>query len=383
MAVIFDLQFFAEEKTEPATPRKRRKEREEGRVAKSQDLGAATIILTGLFGLLVFGPFLFSRVTAFAADMIALMGGEAIHREGWLHMIRNDTLFAMLGPWLPIGLAAAVSALIVTVSQVGFVVTPKPLTPKFDRMNPVSGLKKVLSLRSLVELLKGLLKAALLGFVIYYSLKKETPELVAAISFPLEAGVSRLLWKLLGLSFRLAFLLLVLGIFDYAYQKWEFERSIKMSKQEIKEEYKQMEGDPQIKSKIRQKQRELARSRMMSSVPKADVVITNPTRLAIALEYDREVMDAPVMTAKGSGFLARRIRELAEESGVPVVENKPLARSLYETVEVGEEVPEELYRAVAEVLAFVYSLKPKKNAAPRREERADAGERGLQSQVFM
>lgn len=383
MAVIFDLQFFSQERTEPATPRKRRKEREEGRVAKSQDLGAAAVILTGLFGLLVFGPFLFSRVMTFTTDMIALMGGDSIGRDGWLYMIRNDTVFAMLAPWLPVGLSAAVSALIVTVSQVGFVMTPKPLTLKLDRLNPVSGLKKVFSLRSLVELVKGLLKAALLGFVIYYSLRKETPELVSAIRFPLEAGVSRLLSKLLSLSFRLAFLLLVLGIFDYAYQKWEFERSIRMSKQEIKEEYKQMEGDPQIKSKIRQKQRELARSRMMSSVPRADVVITNPTRLAIALEYDREAMDAPVVTAKGSGFLARRIKEIAGEWQIPLVENKPLARSLFETVEVGEEVPEELYRAVAEVLAFVYSLGPKKNTPRIRGEDDSGRESGRHSEVFM
>ncbi len=383
MALTFDLQFFSEERTEPATPRKRRKEREEGRVAKSQDLGAATIIMTGLLGLLVFGPFLFSRVMAFTTDIIALMGGESIHRAGWLYMIRNDTVITMLAPWLPIGLAAAISALIVTVSQVGFVVTPKPLTPKMDRLNPISGLKKVLSLRSLVELVKGLMKAALLGFVIYYSLRNETPELVSAIRFPLEAGVSRLLWKLLTLSFRLAFLLLVLGIFDYVYQRWEFERSIKMSKQEIKEEYKQMEGDPQIKSKIRQKQRELARSRMMSSVPKADVVITNPVRLAVALKYDREAMEAPVVTAKGSGHLARKIRKIAEESGVPVVENRPLARSLYEIMEIGEEVPEEFYMAVAEVLAFVYSLRPEKKAPPSGERRAEERSGAQQAGVFM
>ena len=159
---------------------------------------------------------------------------------------------------------------------------------------------------------------------------------------------------------RLAFLLLVLALFDYGYQKWEFEKSIRMSKQELKEEYKQMEGDPQIKSKIRQKQRELARSRMMSSVPKADVVITNPTHLAVALEYDRDIMEAPVLVAKGEGFVARRIREIAEENGVPVVENRTLARGLYDSMEIGDEIPEHLYKAVAEVLAFIYRLKGRK-----------------------
>lgn len=381
--MTFDLQFFSQERTEPATPRKRRKEREEGRVAKSQDLGAAGVILVGLFALLVFGRFLFSRILAFTTDMIAFMGGNTLREEGWFSVLRDETMYALVVPWLPIGLAAAVGALIVTVSQVGFFITAKPLAPKMDRFNPVSGLKKVLSLRSLVEMIKGLLKAALFALVIYFSLRKDTPELVHAIRFPLEAGVSQLLWKLLGLSFRLAFLLLVIAVFDYAYQKWEFERSIKMSKQELKEEYKQMEGDPQIKSKIRQKQRELARNRMMSSVPKADVVITNPTHLAVALEYDRKVMDAPVVCAKGSGFLARKIREVAEENSVPVVENKPLARSLFETLEVGEEVPEEFYRAVAEVLAFVYRIRTGKRPAPPGRKQESPEEKDGQSRVFM
>ncbi len=381
--MTFDLQFFSQERTEPATPRKRRKEREEGRVAKSQDLGAAAVILVGLFALMVFGRFLFSWILAFTTDAIAFMGGNTIREDGWFSAIRNETVVAMVVPWLPIGLAAAVGALIVTVSQVGFFLTTKPLVPKMDRMNPVSGLKKVLSLRSLVEMVKGLLKAALFALVIYFSLRKDTPELVRAIRFPLETGVSRLLDKLLGLSFRLAFLLLVIALFDYVYQKWEFERSIKMSKQELKEEFKQMEGDPQIKSKMRQKQRELARGRMMSSVPKADVVITNPTRLAVALEYDRKAMDAPVVSAKGSGFLARRIREIAGENGVPVVENKPLARSLFENLEVGDEVPEEFYRAVAEVLAFVYRIGKGKTSAPPGPKMGASEGRDGQSAIFM
>lgn len=381
--MTFDLQFFSQERTEPATPRKRRKEREEGRVAKSQDLGAAAVILVGLFALMVFGRFLFSWILAFTTDAIAFMGGNTIREDGWFSAIRNETVVAMVVPWLPIGLAAAVGALIVTVSQVGFFLTTKPLVPKMDRMNPVSGLKKVLSLRSLVEMVKGLLKAALFALVIYFSLRKDTPELVRAIRFPLETGVSRLLDKLLSLSFRLAFLLLVIALFDYVYQKWEFERSIKMSKQELKEEFKQMEGDPQIKSKMRQKQRELARGRMMSSVPKADVVITNPTRLAVALEYDRKAMDAPVVSAKGSGFLARRIREIAGENGVPVVENKPLARSLFENLEVGDEVPEEFYRAVAEVLAFVYRIRKGKTSAPPGPKMGASEGRDGQSAIFM
>ena len=207
--------------------------------------------------------------------------------------------------------------------------------------------------------LKGLLKASLFAAVIYFAMKKDMPELVAAIRLPLEDGVAQLFSRLLGLSFRLAFLLLVLALFDYGYQKWEFERSIRMSKQELKEEYKQMEGDPQIKSKIRQKQRELARSRMMSSVPKADVVITNPTHLAIALQYDRGKMIAPTVVAKGAGEVAEKIKQVARKAGVPVVENKPLAQALFKSLDIGDVIPEALYKAVAEILAYVYRLKAK------------------------
>ena len=357
MAVTFDLQFFSQERTEPATPKKRRKEREEGRVAKSQDLGAAVVILTGLFALMVFGRYMFSFVLSFTRQVIGFMGEKTLLQDGWFSLLEAETVPASILPWIPLGIAASLGALLVTVSQVGFTLTAKPLAPKMDRFNPVSGLKKVISLRSLVEMVKGLLKAGLFALVIYFSLRKDTPEMVQAIRLPLEHAIPILLKKLMNLSFRLAFLLLVIAVFDYVYQKWEFERSIKMSKQELKEEYKQMEGDPQIRSKIRQKQREMARSRMMSSVPKADVVITNPTRLAVALEYDREIMEAPVVTALGSGYLAGRIREIAAENGIPLVENKPLARALFETLEPGDTVPEELYKAVAEVLAFVYKMK--------------------------
>ena len=163
--------------------------------------------------------------------------------------------------------------------------------------------------------------------------------------------------RIWALSLKMALMLFVLGLFDYLYQRWEFERSIRMSKQEIKEEYKQMEGDPLVKRRIRQRQRELARKRMMSEVPKADVVITNPTHLALALQYDREIMEAPLLLAKGEGYIARKIREVAEEHKIPIVQNPPLAQALYREVEVGGEVPEAFYRAVAEVLAFVYRLK--------------------------
>jgi flagellar biosynthetic protein FlhB len=353
----FRLQFFAQERTEPATPRKRRREREEGRVAKSNDLDAAVIILVGLFVVLVLGNWMKDGLVENIRSVIRYMGDRAFHQSDWGMTLGLESLKRFLVIWGPVALASGLSAFAVVVSQVGFELTTKPLTPRFDRLNPVSGMKKILSLRSIAEMVKGLFKASLFGIVLYSALKNETAGFIEAIRYPVDSGIGVIADRVWALCAKFAFLLLVIALFDYVYQRWEFERSIRMSKQEIKEEYKQMEGDPMLKSKIRQKQREIARKRMMAAVPKADVVITNPTTLAIALQYDRKVMEAPEVVAKGKGFLARRIRAIAEESGVPVIENVPLARALYRELEIGDSIPESLYKAVAEVLAFVYRIK--------------------------
>lgn len=356
---LLDLQFFAQEKTEPATPRKRQKEREEGRVAKSQDLGASVVILAGLLVMVLFGGWIMDGLMAYTKEIISFMGDETLWQETWFRSLSEASLLSYGKSLFPVALACALAAFFVSVSQVGFVMTPKPLIPKMDRFNPVSGLKKIVSLRSFVEMIKGLLKAFILGFLLYKGLKNDLEEIAAAIAFPLGDAVGLLLWKLWALSLKMTLLLLVIALFDWAYQKWEFEKNIKMSKQEIKEEYKQMEGDPLIKQKIRQRQREMARRRMMADVPKADVVITNPTTLAVAIKYERSKMDAPVVLAKGKDVIAAKIKEIASDHGVPIMENRPLAWALFEAVEVGEMIPEKLYRAVAEVLAFVYGLKEK------------------------
>jgi flagellar biosynthetic protein FlhB len=356
---VFDLQFFAQERTEAATPKKRQKVRSEGKVCKSRDLTAAVEIMAGLLGLWALGERIASGLIDYLRETIAFIGDETMLQAGWFYWLENAALWTYFGSWLLLGLIIAVFVVVVTIKQVGWVISFEPFKLDFGRLNPISGMKKILSMRSLVELLKGLLKASLFCIVIYVALRNKLPTAIHAMQFPMEQGALHL-WDLLwDLSMRLAVMLLVIALVDYLYQKWEFEKSIRMSKQEIKEEYKQMEGDPQIKNKIRQKQRELAKKRMMSSVPKADVVITNPTTLALALIYDRSVMAAPQVVAKGKGLVARRIREIAEEHGIPVVENKPLAWALYEAVEIGDEVPENLYRGVAEILAMVYKLKKK------------------------
>ncbi len=354
------LQFFSQEKTEPATPRKRQKEREEGRVAKSQDLGAGVVILAGLLVMVLFGGWILDGLIAYTRETIFFMGDETLWQETWFEALSWSSVVAYGRSLFPLALACLIAAFFVSVVQVGFVMTPNPLIPKMDRFNPVSGLKKIISLRSFVEMIKGLLKAMILALLLYSALKGDLHDIALSIRYPLGEAVDLLLWKLWILSLKMTLLLLVIALFDWGYQKWEFEKNIKMSKQEIKEEYKQMEGDPQIKQKIRQRQREMARRRMMADVPKADVVITNPTTLAIAIKYEKIKMDAPLILAKGKDAIAAKIREIAEENKIPIVENKPLAWALFEGVEVGESIPERLYRGVAEVLAFVYGLKGKR-----------------------
>ena len=355
-----DLQFFGEERTEKATPRKRNKERKKGRAPKSQDLTASVVIIVGLLAMYLVGYLVWDNLLLMFARTAAHLSSELMFDRAWFAYPLAEGGKTFIMTWLPIGFCCVIAAAWILVQQVGFVISSEALELKFDKLNPVSGLKKIISMRSLVELVKGLLKATILSVMLMRMLRNEQDLFLSIMMFPLGQGVAVMMGKIWGLALRMALILFLISMFDWPYQRWEYEKSIRMSKQEIKEEHKQMEGDPKIKSKIRQKQRELARSRMMSSVPKADVVVTNPTEVAIAIQYDQKTMIAPVVVAKGEGFVAQKIRDLAKEHKIPIVENKPLARALLAQVEVGEGIPEDLYRAVAEVLAFVYRLKNKK-----------------------
>lgn len=356
----FDIQFFgqeAQERTEPATPKKRQKTRSKGQVCKSKDLTAAVEILTGLFALLGLGYGIFSGLLGYLRTTIAFMGEEQMFRGGWFETLSFQGISRYFLSWLPTALLVIFFALAVTIKQIGWAFSLEPFELNLGRLNPIAGMKKIISLRSMMELLKGLFKSLIFGIVIYIALRDKLPLAVRAMQLSMEDGALLLWEQLWDLSLRMALMLFIISLVDYGYQKWDFEKSIKMSKQEIKEEHKQTEGDPQIKSKIRQKQRELAKKRMMASVPKADVVITNPTHIAVALLYDRSLMAAPQVVAKGKGIIARKIREIAEENHVPVIENRPLAWALYGGVEIGDEVPADLYRGVAEILAMVYKIK--------------------------
>lgn len=257
----------------------------------------------------------------------------------------------------PIVLISFFISLFITYVQVGFLFTTKPLKAKLSRINPIEGFKRIFSKRSLVELLKSILKIFFVGYVAYSYGSKNIGTIV---NYPsMEPGQILKNFSKLAFSFSIRIIgaLLFLAILDYLYQWRDYEKNLMMTKQEVKEEFKQTEGDPLIKSRIREKQRKIAMNRMMQDVPKADVIITNPTHLAVAIKYDDDLYIAPYLLAKGADVVAENIKKVAKENSIPIVENKPLARVLYSTVDIGEVIPEELYEAVAEVLAYVYSLK--------------------------
>jgi flagellar biosynthetic protein FlhB len=244
-------------------------------------------------------------------------------------------------------------------AQFGFLLTGDPLKMQFNKINPLEGAKRIFSMRSFVEMVKSILKVLIVGIVAYMVLWGERDRILVLSSVPLESIFTFSAQLILSLGTRIGAVLVVLAVFDYAYQKYEHEKSLKMSKQDIKDEYKKSEGDPLIKGKIREKQKRMAMQRMMQEVPKADVIITNPTHYAIALKYDAKSMDAPLVIAKGKDYIALKIKEIAKKEGIVTMENRPLARALYDKAEIGESVPVELFQAVAEVLAYVYKLKRK------------------------
>ncbi len=344
-------------RTEPPTPRRRQQARERGQVARSNDLNGVLLMM----GILLFFRF---YVPIFVGDLKSLfyLAWSDFRLDLTLDQVYVYTmkLFAYiikgLGPifLLAIGLGVAVNVL-----QVGVLVTGYPLIPRLDRLNPVEGFKRLFSARTLVQTLVNLAKVAVVGWIVYSALVKELPTFVEMVDVPLFASLAWWALLMFRISMKILIFLFVLAVLDYGYNRWEYERSLMMTKEELKEELKQMEGDPQIRARIRRVQRELARQRMMKEVEKADVVITNPTHIAVALRYDPEKDSAPVLVAKGMRLLAERIKEIAIAHGVPIVENPVLARTIYRTVEVGEPIPEKLYRAVAEVLAYVYRLKRK------------------------
>jgi len=352
-----DEQF--QERTEQATPRRRQKAREEGRVPRSQELNSAVMLMLGAATIYFMGPTLGDQLK----KLMIYIFTEAPKIEGGIDSMiafinqRVINFFLVLAPILAV---LTVVAYGVNVLQVGFMVSTKAIEVKFDKLNVVSGFKRLVSARSLFQLVRDLIKIGIVAFVGYKCIAAEMDSYFLLPDNTVGFFTGTMGIAALTTTLKIAAVLLVLAVIDYAYQKYDFEKSIRMSKQEVKQEMKDTEGSPQVKSRIRQIQREMSRQRMMQEIPKADVVVTNPTHIAVALKYDMEEMDAPMIIAKGERLLAERIKEIATEHEVPIIENKPLARALFKMCDIGSYVPDKLYKAVAEVLAYVYRLKGKK-----------------------
>lgn len=353
-----DLQLFSGEKTEKATPKKKQDARKKGQVAKSQDLSGAAILLSAFLSLLIFGGYMRERIVYMFSDVFHHRLLMNVTRENVMIMF-TDYAIQILLTLAPIFLVAIVMAIIVNYAQVGFLLTGDPLKMKFSKIDPIKGFKNIFSMRSLVQFLKSILKLCIIGFLVYSTIWGARDQISALGHLSVQDAFQFTAKLTMNLGLKIASALFVLAVLDYIYQKYEHEKGLKMSKQDIKDEYKKMEGDPLVKGKIRERQRRMALQRMMQEVPKADVIITNPTHFAVALKYDGTQMDAPRVIAKGQDYVALRIKEIAKEHGVITMENKPLARALFHRTEIGDSIPGDLFQAVAEVLAYVYRLQGK------------------------
>lgn len=353
-----DLQFFAGEKTEKATPKKRQESRKKGQVAKSNDINTAITLLVVFLFLGSIAGFLRDEIIGFFIEFYTYDLLMDINEQNVHQMFVKVTMKAVVivAPVLAVALVAGIFSNFI---QVGALFSTDAIKFKLERIDPIKGFKRIFSLRAIVELLKSLLKITLVGMVTF-TILFINKEQVMQLS---EQSVGNALIIIAKLTFQMglatSILLIFLAILDYAYQKYDFEKNIRMSKQDIKDEYKKVEGDPLIKSKIKERQRQMAMQRMMQEVPNADVIITNPTHYAIALKYDDEQMDAPIIVAKGVDYLAMKIKEVAKKHQIVTVENKPLARALYSKAEIGDVIPEEFYKSIAEIIAYVYRLRNK------------------------
>lgn len=351
---------MADEKTEKASPKKRSDERKQGNVFKSQDIVTIISLLGAFYGLKFLFPLIYESAKTFLSLCInGIENTKDISNPG-SQVYLQQLMFQYMKSSVPMLLLASASGILGVGIQTKFLFSMKSLAPKYSRVDPISGFKKLFSIKSVVQLIKSLIKISILLVVLYQFLTGGIPFIVRSMHMSLSGASYWLFQNIMKMVLNVAMWFTAIAGFDFLYEWWDYERQIKMSKQEIKEEYKQLEGDPQIKGRIRNIQRQRARSRMMQAVPGADVVIRNPTHFAVAIKYDVEENAAPVVVAKGKDHMALKIVELAEANQVVVIENKPLARAIYGAAEVNQEIPPELYGAVAELIVYLYKLKNRK-----------------------
>jgi flagellar biosynthetic protein FlhB len=352
-----------QERTEPASPRKREKAREQGQVSRSLELNSALIITVGFVVLSVAGGAVAGRIMEIARSLFIASGSMALTVDSvHLHALEGTTsFFVLVGPVVGLIMVAGIAA---NVGQVGPLFTLEPIRPTLERLNPLTGLRRVLfSRRSAVEVVKGAVKTVVVAAaaaVVLKDLLAESPALMSGDAAGILGYLGR---SAFGVGIKTGLAFLALAVLDYGYQRFEYERDLRMTREEVREEHKSLEGDPVVRGRIRTVQRRIAYRRMMQDVPRADVVVTNPTHLAVALRYDADTMDAPVVVAKGADHLAAKIRAVAQEHGVPIVEDVTLARALYRAADIGQRIPQKLFQAVAQLLAYIYALR---EGAPAR-----------------
>ncbi|MFA9422251.1 MAG: flagellar biosynthesis protein FlhB [Sedimentibacter sp.] len=348
-----------EEKTEKASQKKRRDERKKGNVFQSKDIVTVGVIAISFIMLKFWTPYIFKYTTNVLYKYISLMKTTYDIDDSFVVLIFKDittTTFASAGVIMA---AIIISSVVITGSQTKFLISKENIKFKFSKLNPLTGIKKMFSIRSAVEILKSIIKIAILGIVIYSSIIGNLHQIPKLVSIDLLSGINFIFDSIMVMVKSVVIAFVAISAFDFLYQWWEYEKNIKMSKQDVKEEYKQLEGDPKIKGKIKERQRAISYTRMMQQVPKADVIIRNPTHFAVAIKYDIEKDRAPVVVAKGQDTIAMKIIEKAMENNINIVENIPLARALYKSTKLNQEIPLEYYEPIAEVLAWVYRMKEK------------------------
>jgi flagellar biosynthetic protein FlhB len=347
------------DKTEKATPKRKAEARKKGQVAKSPDLNGAVVLLTSLFALSIWGPHIFEQMGTSMRSTLALIATpEAASGRGLGKVFMENGRTAIMAV-APIAIVCLISGVVANVGQVKLKASLHGIKPDFKRLDPLKGAKNLFGPNLLFEAGKNLSKVAIVGAITAFAVVPKLGTLAALVGMPPGQLVSHLAHTVLGIAQRAAIVYILIGIADFAYQRWRTEKSMRMDKQEVKEEQKSFTSPPEVRAAIRRRQMQAARARMMSAVPEADVVVTNPTHFAVALVYDG-LKPAPEVLAKGQDLVAAQIRKVAAENGVPVISDPPLARSLHANVEVGHQVPEELFAAVAQLLAFVYRVANKK-----------------------
>lgn len=360
----YNLQWFAAdgeggEKTEPATDKKLRDARDEGKVAKSKELTAAFDLIVLFLVLKVFMSFVGEKLLGFFSYIYNRMP-DFLHETQkdmssvTVRNFMNDIILQFLLTCLPFFIFGVVVTILVSIVQVGWKVTTKPMAPKLDKFNPINGFKRIFSKDAIFELIKSVLKIGVILYMAYSSIKSHQNDIFILYELPLKRAVALVGDIIINTGLKISIVYLIVGIVDYIYNKHKFNEDMKMTKQEVKDEFKNTEGDPAIKGQQRKRMQEASQRRMMQDVPKADVVITNPTHFAVAIKYDADTNQAPVVTAKGQDYVAMKIKEIARDNNIRIVENKPLARMLFHNVELGAEIPPELYQSVAEILAMIY-----------------------------